>query len=459
MLALAVVLAPAVAPGSRDHATVELGAVLAVEHDGDLAQGVAVAAEVAADAGELEIGECQRHLGAILDVVLVVVALEPLDGLEGATQLDIEQLGAPEEVAVLIGEHDGGAQVAGRVGALELGVEGVALVGGYGHHGMEPGRVGGVGQHGDAGVHDGPQGREVAVGVLDVLFVVELAGLDGGFDTEHILPHAVARRGAAVRDVADVTDAEPAVGHALCLSPRAVVVDKQGKGHAVVAQGGVGLEADELLVEEVVAAGTQEAVDAVALGVQLVEVERHAHEEARLGRRAVEQMEDARVGDLPVELGHGVAPAGLDKVHGIELEALLLLEQTDLSPQVAHVAHGGLHVVTGLQRLGGVVDDGGLPHALEESVDALGGVGTAQQIGPHGHLEHTEPPRVRMLQNVALHRASGHGLVGAADAHVVEQILVLWYETRHTATCKDEERPKEQQEGEKSAFCHSFRQR
>ena len=80
----------------------ELGAVLVIEHQGNLTRGMTATAEIPTDAWELEVGENQRHLGAILQIVLIVVALKAANGFKGTAQLHVQQLGAAEQIAVLI---------------------------------------------------------------------------------------------------------------------------------------------------------------------------------------------------------------------------------------------------------------------------------------------------------------------------------------------------------------------
>ena len=85
MLALTVVLAPAISPGTCHNTSVKLGTILVVVHQGDFADSMTAATEIPANAWELEIRERQRHLGTILQIVLVVVTFQSAYRLEGTT--------------------------------------------------------------------------------------------------------------------------------------------------------------------------------------------------------------------------------------------------------------------------------------------------------------------------------------------------------------------------------------
>ena len=58
---------------------------------------------------------------------------------------------------------------------------------------------------------------------------------------------------------------------------RKSIVDQQGKGHALIAERRVGLKAHVFFIETIIALSAKQAIDATALSVEFIQVERHAH--------------------------------------------------------------------------------------------------------------------------------------------------------------------------------------
>ena len=119
---------PSVAPCCRQQATVKLRTVLCVIEQRHLTGGVHRLSHVLVHEGRYESRKLQLHLRAIFHEVLVRVALQPLDGLIGTTQLHTQQLAATKQVVVLIGYRRSSTQVARRVRTFRLETDGRGFV-------------------------------------------------------------------------------------------------------------------------------------------------------------------------------------------------------------------------------------------------------------------------------------------------------------------------------------------
>ena len=158
----------------------ELRTVLRVVHQAHLAGGHHLATEVTRDEGRTEAGEGQTGLGTILDVVLVLIAAQPLDGLEGAAKLHPESLSPTEHVPVLIRSRKGCSEVTGRVGTLYLHAETVVLALRHLHHSIEPGAVRRRRIEAHIGAQHPAQPDHAGIGLLHILLAIDIARLQSG---------------------------------------------------------------------------------------------------------------------------------------------------------------------------------------------------------------------------------------------------------------------------------------
>ena len=129
--------------------------------------------ELLVEEGELEVWECHACLRTILDIVLVVVAAESLDGLKRATQLDAEKFCAMEAVAILVGQRGSSAKVTSGIGSLELSIHGIALRWCQVDGGVESQGIFFVFCQSHVGGHDGSQTSQIGIRVLDIALTIE----------------------------------------------------------------------------------------------------------------------------------------------------------------------------------------------------------------------------------------------------------------------------------------------
>ena len=120
MTHLVVFLAPDVFPsGTGNHAGV-LGALLVVETCHELGRRLNPALEAIAQEGCLKAREGDAHVARILTVVVIDKATQVArEALVGSLELDVQYLGALEDVAVLVVGTYSKSQVTLAVGALE----------------------------------------------------------------------------------------------------------------------------------------------------------------------------------------------------------------------------------------------------------------------------------------------------------------------------------------------------
>ena len=159
----------------------ELGAILRIEGHRHLTRSDDPATNVIIEEGHDESWERQPALDTVFDEVLILVALQPLDGLIGSTQLHAERLRPSEEIAVLIGQRGCSAQVAGSVRPFRLETDGRGFVGLNQYARVEQRRV-----EADVGIPYGSQSPEVVIRVLQVAGRIGLARFEEGVLLEHM---------------------------------------------------------------------------------------------------------------------------------------------------------------------------------------------------------------------------------------------------------------------------------
>ena len=185
-------LIPAIAPGRREHTTMELRSVLHVVGQRELAGRGASTCKVARQERCHHSWEDEFCLHSVFFVVLILIAFQSGDSLKGSTQLHTEYLTAAEEVSVLVGERCGCSKVASGIGALGLERNRRGFVHAETDVAIQESgtvalreRVGrqSVTRHlsiTDVRVLHSLQAREIIVCLLQVGAVEELSGLDGG---------------------------------------------------------------------------------------------------------------------------------------------------------------------------------------------------------------------------------------------------------------------------------------
>ena len=335
---VAVLLSPLVAPSCCQHSAVELGAVLRVVYQAHIARGQRTTAEVATQEWHDESRETQSCLDAILRKVLIAVALQPLDGLVGATQLQAERLRASEQVAVLVGQRCCRSEVARRVGTLGLETQRARLVGQYLYLSVEQRGVG-VLFKGDVGVSHGPQSAKVVVGVLQVGSAVQMACLY----KRVLIQHLLSQMHLPVIVYALAVHLTDGVGLVL-------LGQMQLQVHAlllVVLTGHIG---DVLFVESVVAAVLQPLCYLVALLLQRLHAELHAR--VQQTQSLAQHTRHGGVFYLKLQLAQIVGLAWVQHVHRVDLLRRFLVQiQLYLRIQISLVLQRLLQVAAGHLRL------------------------------------------------------------------------------------------------------------
>ncbi len=392
MLDVLVLAAPLVAPCGGEDAALELGAVLHVVLQADFGRGVVQGAPFSLDAGQEECGEAEGGFGAQFCVVVAVVSFEPCDGFVGASNLEGEGFGAAEEVFVLVGGGEGCAEVACRVGGLDVKPEGVWL-------GVvdEDVAVEGVGAwplgEADAGEGDGRQACVVGVGALEVAVVVGHAGAHHGVADEQALAEVQAvvveevvallvegvgccLLGGEVGQEVHRPDGVSLVGGGGCASVFLVELDAEQDVHLGGVVGCVSAEAHVFLVESVVSVVSQVGGDAVSLGIEGVDIEGLACLQQRAGGVFDgEEMPEASILDNAADVADGVALMGIDVIEHFHLLSLFYLVFVHGGFHVACIAEHLLDVVHRLLRFPAFVEHGGFANLAEEAAEGLGGVG------------------------------------------------------------------------------------
>ena len=366
-----VLVRPTVTKHARQHAAVELGAVLRVESEIDLGGRLRVAPEGGAKEGNFEVGEGETRLDAVLDEVLVGIATQTLDGLESTAELDVEQFRTSEEIAVLIGESQGSTEVAGRVGALHFCAEGVALIGSQRHFYVE--RVAFVSPWYDShiGGQDGAKACHAGISLVHVAFSVKLSAQDGCSVSQHLRAQegvyganrAYGANGAywanGKQIVADVADVESMVREVGAVGVLLGMPDNHFHVRLMLVAGGVNAEVDVVFVELVVAVLNEKAVEPAAFRLQRVDAIRLSLHvsvvlpvslSVREGTvaEAVERVAEGFVLHVEGEVTHMVAFVRNDVVDDLHVLLLRFFLQKDFGIQVAIVADAELHVVASL---------------------------------------------------------------------------------------------------------------
>ena len=409
----------------------ELGAILRVEGHRHLTRGDDPATNVIVEEGHDESWERQPALDTVFDEVLILVALQPLDGLIGSTQLHAERLRPSEEIAVLIGQRGCSAQVAGSVRPFRLETDGRGLVGLNQYARVEQRRV----RHrleADVGIPYGSQSPEVVIRVLQVAGRIGLARFEEGVLFEHMpsqVDGRVAWRTALISDVPDVVVRVQRV-----LSVSGVIrVEYQLHVHRLLFVVPVGFIGDELLMETEVAAILKIGGDLLSLTVQRVHTEPVAYSDLR--PLVLQQSGYHRVVDLLVEIAHVVRIFRMQHVVGSHLLALLVDEQLYIRVEIALVVESQPQVVAGLPRQQRVVDHWCLTHAPQRAVDPRA-VLACHRIQAQRQLYGREPTGIAFLTDIALQLRGVDVLIFPIGHHprLVEHIRVLWQITRSRAT-------------------------
>ena len=420
---------PILEAGGEDTA-MELGPVLEIPGHGELGRGRAAATALTREEGSHQAGHLETGLDAILLVVAALVALQSLDGLEGATELDAEEFATAEEVAVLIGQRGGCSEVASRIGALGLEGDGVGLAHGEADVGVEV--VEGVLAKGDVGVADGAEPREVVVGALQVGGAKPLAGLDHRVFGQH-----AAAQGQIVAVAGSVVDGSHAIagmGHGGRAAVLAVGQDAADEVDALRALEGVGGIGDEVFVETVEAGVVEDGGDALAEVIEGGDGEDLAHLLIARAKDGGKDLGHGGVGDVVAEGTDAVGIAGMEGIDGLELAATDLRLEIDVTVHIAHVLHGQAQVGAGPGSLEGVIDDGLLADMAQRAVEPLRGVAARQGVGAQGNLEEGEPMGVALLADVLAKLGGVEVLAVGAHLDGIEEVAVFGHELGRGAT-------------------------
>ena len=121
-------IAPLIPPCGREHAAMELGAVLHIVTDREFACRSRVASERAREERGHKARKLQSRLHTKLRVVLILVSLKSCNGLKSASHLDAQLLRATEQVPVCPCHRCGGTKISCGVSALWLETYGVRLL-------------------------------------------------------------------------------------------------------------------------------------------------------------------------------------------------------------------------------------------------------------------------------------------------------------------------------------------
>ena len=201
----------------------------------------------------------------------------------------------------------------------------------------------------------------------------------------------------------------------------------------MVAHGGVGLIAHEVPVEAVIAAIGQGRRDTPALGVQAVQVKVHARAQPGQGARHGQPAPQGRVPDVEHQVAHPVERARVHLIAQAHAPAPHALAEGDTRVEIAHAAHGPLHVGTGAAAQDRVIDDGGLAQAAQEAVEAPGAVGAREAIDGQRHRHGREPAAVGALAHKPLQRLGAQPRAVGRYAHTLKQIGALGDEAVYAA--------------------------
>ena len=456
----AAVLAPGVAEGGVGQDALEGVAVLVAAAEGDEGVGACALPAEVGGVGEEEGGYVEGGVEGDLEGVEVVVeallaALEDEFGkFEEERAFDAEQLGAAEEVLVLVldrgfeaevaaGEEGGGGVLRAQGGGVgELEGEGEALLGGVDQAHMGVDQREGVGGGGglvelDVDILEVAEVEERVVGVLHIAWAVGHAGEE----------HEGAGDGLRAEGHGFVVD-ELVVEIA---GEAGVVVDEGVEGGLAAAEagGGVGVDEDVVDVVDAQVAAVDIDIDGEALGV----VGGVDEEGDVVGGGAVEAL-FAEVGDEACALGGevvlvvrvagaeegGLAPLVEQSAHGVALGVV--------GHFVDGVAVGGADVVADgdflLAQVEGVEGDGGAEASLllEQALELLGGAAGFVLVVDDGGLAESAP--VVAPEGAVLGRGDAvdahadgephdaeHARVAALEVVVVRLLECVLHQGRH----------------------------
>ena len=415
------------------------GTVLKVVHQRELGGRLCALDKGTGYEGRDESRELQFGLNTVFEEILVAIAFKSLDILVGTTQFETKQFASPEHVAVLIGERGSRTEVAGGVGTFRLETDGMWLVGGELDVAVELfGSL--VLDKGDVGVFDGLKTSEAVVGSLQVLGGIGFARSDEGVIAKHRRPEGYPVVLGVATLVVDVADGIYGV------RPNAVARDGERMEHQCEihlghASHGVGPEGNVVLVETIVAPVGEILGDALALAVEVGDIElfacleRACAENTPLAQHTV----DGCILDVVINVIDHVSHSGVEDVSDIH-HLLLLGSEIHLnrSAEVALIAKQGGKVVAALLCLERVEQHGSLAHRLEGAVEPFGGVATCERVDAKGHLERGEPSLIASLTHIRL-------IFGDVDIwvalvlfhlHLIEHILPVGNEFRSRARGK-----------------------
>ena len=231
--------------------------------------------------------------------------------------------------------------------------------------------------------------------------------------------------GVGIQQVVDLPDGVlPVGGRRVFLEPLERS-NLHGQVNLVGVQDGIGLEGDEIFVEPVVSSVLQVLGDALAFGIQLVDVEAHAFLQVDTDGVVAEQGVDPCIVNVVSDVVNHVGLARGNLVADFHAVAFWGFPYGDGCSHITDVLYGFLYLLTGFLSQFPVVNDRGISQSSPQAVDPPGRVLSGGTVNVHRYLYQTEPLGVRVLAHVGRHVGRLDFFVVGFYLDIVQQITVL----------------------------------